>query len=91
MPVRKIIKKPQYEEAVEQILKKFGISIDMFTGAEWSLCRTPEQDGVFNQEIGVWQATIVSVEKTDFPPHRILYAFDDRELRLLTVIPRSPS
>jgi len=84
MARREIKRTQQYELAVANLGETFSNARKIITGAEWSLGRSPESDGVQDRESGVWRACLLG---PGFPEHHIYYGFDDSEIRFLTIKP----
>ena len=82
MALRKVIRHPQYELAVANIGEEFDRARQVIAGAEWSIRRSPEGDGICDAEIDVWRARLFG---PGFPSHFIYYAFDDKAVRFLTI------
>lgn len=58
----------------------------MIEGAVWSIARDPEREGVKNQAVGVWQATIIAGGDTDSPRVLLFYTFNRRLVKFLTAM-----
>jgi len=82
MKKRKIVRHPEYELAVANIGEEYERSRQFITGAEWSISRSPESDGICIQKYDVWQA---SLSGDGFPRHYIYYTFDDTTVKFLTI------
>jgi len=82
MKKRKIARRPEYELAVANIGEEYARARQFIAGAEWSISRSPESDGVCIPEIDVWQA---SLSGPGFPSHYIYYTFDDTTVRFLAI------
>jgi len=77
-------KTPQYDLAVANIGEEFERAHAIIVGAEWSLRRSPDSDGIRIAAIDVWRARVAG---PGFPSHFIYYDFDDSEIRFLTIKP----
>ena len=84
MPDRHIKKHVRYKEAVEKLANKFERAREVLSGAEWVLARSPEE-GIYISSIDVFRALLICPDP--MPNVHIYYAFDDRQIRLLTVTP----
>ncbi len=84
MPVRRIVHHPKYDKLVEELSTKYPRLPEILVGAEWSIVRSPESDGIRATENEIWRARISG---PGLPEHWIYYNFDAREVRFLTVTP----
>jgi len=69
--------------AVANIAEEFERARQVIAGAEWSLRRAPETDGIRIKEIDVWRAHLIG--PPGFPDHFIFYVFTDNEIKFLTI------
>ncbi len=84
MPDRHIKKHARYKAAVDKLSNKLPRAQEVFRGAEWVLARSPEE-GIYISDIDVFRALLICPEP--MPSVHIYYAFNDRQIRLLTVVP----
>ncbi len=82
MPKRKVVKHPNYELAVANLAEEFDRAREIIAGAEWSIQRSPESDGIRIKDIDVWQAKLLA---PSFPSQLIFYVFDDEKVTFLTI------
>jgi len=82
MARRDIKRTQQYELAVANLGENFPIARKVIKGAEWSICRSPESDGIQDKESGVWRACLLG---SGFPDQHIYYVFDDKTIKFLTL------
>jgi len=81
---RGIVRHPKFEQALEQISAVFPRAVEVIEGAEWSLARNAEHDGVKIAEIGVWQARLAG--SILLPPALLYYTFTPRILQMLLIV-----
>lgn len=87
MPSRQAKRHAKYDEARQQVESQFPRAREVLDGAEWSILRAPDEDGVADPDLGVRIATVEGQPGVDFPRHQIFYTFDDKHVHFLTLLP----
>lgn len=82
MSLRKVVKHQNYELAVANLGEEYDRARQIIAGAEWSIRRSPDTDGIKDVNHDIWRAR---VSGPGFPSHFIYYVFDDLSIKFLTI------
>jgi len=79
---RNVRRHQRFLDALRVILRAYPRAEEVIRGAEWSIARAPDRDGV---HVGgnVWQAKLT--KSWAMPEARLYYTFDDRHVNMMDI------
>jgi hypothetical protein len=81
---RGVVRHDKFAPSVSRLAKRIPRIREIVEGAIWSITRDPENTGVKNPLVGVWQATVIAGDDRDAPRVMIYYVFNRRYVKFLT-------